>query len=389
MSPHPLHGVSIVGMHNTVQARTLAGETSGSITLAAVLGALEDAEISLRDVDGLNVTRGSGYPVPASDYSLDSYELLGPAPCWQGQSPFGIDAVVEAATAIAAGLCHTVVIANGQAGSYQATGATAPWTRPNLEFTDCWGLYTAAEFALLAQRHMHLFGTKPEHLAEAAAAIRTHGSRNPAAVMSGRGDITADDVLSSRLIAEPFHLLDCSLTTEGGAAVVLTTHERAADLPGPSVRLLGAGVEHRGKGYARAPLWEEWGWIGERAAAQAFGTAGLTTADVDVCELYDPFSFEVIHQLEAFGFCPKGEGGPFVMDGRIRVGGELPVTTDGGLLSFSHNGQAQMLQRVMSGVSQLRGTSGANQVEGAEVVFVSNNAMASRSVLLLGAEVTA
>jgi acetyl-CoA acetyltransferase len=387
MSANPLHGVAIVGVHNTAQARSLPGETAESVTFEAIFGALADAKVRTSDVDGLNVTRGSGYPVPAKNYVMDSYELLGPAPCWLGVSPFGIDSIVEAATAVATGLCHTVVIANGQAGAYAAgSGATAPWTRPNLEFTDCWGLYTAVEFALLAQRHMHLFGTKPEHLAEVASTVRTNGNRNPGATMAGRGDVTPQDVLDSRLIAEPFHLFDCSLTTEGGAAVVLTTTERARDLPGTPVYLLGAGVEHRGRGYARPALWEEWGWVGERAARQAFAAAGCTVADVDVAELYDPFSFEVIHQLEAYGFCPKGEGGPFVMEGRIRPGGELPVCTDGGLLSFGHNGQAQMLQRVIAGVLQLRGQAGAAQVADAEVAFVGNNAMASRSTLVLGRE---
>jgi acetyl-CoA acetyltransferase len=382
---HPVQDVVIVGVHNTRQGRVLEGETSESIAMAAVLGALADAGLTTRDVDGINVTRGAGYPSPSQDYELDQYDLVGARRCWSGLKPFGIEAILEAALAIAAGLCTTVVIGHGQAGAFQAGGgATAPWTRPSYEFTDCWGLYTAAEFALLAQIHMHRYGTRPEHLAEVASTIRTNGSRNPEAVMAGRGDITPDDVLASRMIAEPFHLLDCCLTSEGGAAVVLTTRERAADVPGRGVHVLGADAERRGKGYARPALWEEWGWVGEHAAAAAFGMAGCGPADVDVCELYDPFSFEVIHQFEASGFCERGEGGPFVMDGRIRPGGEFPICTDGGLLSFSHNGQAQMLQRVIEGVRQVRGEAGPGQVPGAEVVLVSNDAMASRAVALLG-----
>jgi acetyl-CoA acetyltransferase len=188
------------------------------------------------------------------------------------------------------------------------------------------------------------------------------------------------------MIADPFHLLDCSLTTEGGAGLVITSIERSRDLPGPKAYLLGGADETRGTGYARPPLLEDWGWVGEHAAKRAFGMAGITPFDVDVCELYDPFSFEIIHQFEAFGFCAKGEGGEFVMDGRIRPGGQFPICTDGGLLSFSHNGQVQMLQRVIEAVHQVRGTAGERQVPGARTALASNNAMAIRNVLLVASE---
>jgi acetyl-CoA acetyltransferase len=316
---------------------------------------------------------------------MDPYGFVGPRPVWIGRHTFGIDAVSEAALAISAGLCTTVVIANGQAGMYRDRSKTAPWTRPIYEFTSCWGLYTAAEFALLARRHMHLFGTTPEQLATVAATIRTHGAMNPNAVMFGKAS-RPEDVLASRMIADPLHLLDCSLTTEGGGAVVLTRADRAKDLYSTPVYILGAGTEHRGTGYQRPPTWEDWGWLGEAAAKRAFEMARCTPSEVDFCELYDPFSFEIIHQLEAFGFCDKGEGGPFVMDGRISLTGELPVSTDGGLLAFSHSGEVQMLQRVIEAVEQLRGRGGARQVPGARLGLVSNNAMAIRSVLLLSRE---
>src|SRR5262249_20206459 len=151
--------------------------------------------------------------------------------------------------------------------------------------------------------HMHLYGTRPEQLAAVAATIRTHGARNPSAVMGNRPPVTVEDVLGSRMVADPFHLLDCSITSEGGCGVVLTTAERAADLDAPALHLLGGGLEKMGQGYTTVPEWDRHGRVGAGAAKRAFGQAGLTQSDVDVCELYDPFSFEIIRQLEVFGFC--------------------------------------------------------------------------------------
>jgi acetyl-CoA acetyltransferase len=160
------------------------------------------------------------------------------------------------------------------------------------------------------------------------------------------------------------------------------------------VHLLGAGLDSFGPAYRHAPVWDlpsRTGdiacHVGARAARNAFATAGLRHADVDVLELYDPFSFEVLRQLEVFGFCEPGEAGPFVLEGHIAVGGSLPVTTDGGTLSFSHGGgSVQMLQRVVRAVEQLQGTCGDLQVPGAEVALCSNGGSGAlfNHVLLLG-----
>lgn len=344
----PLHDVAIVGAYHTEQARKLA-VPEPALLLDAIRGGLASAGIGAADVDGVNASAWvSGVR------AREAVQWLGGRPCWTGTGSAGIEAVLEAASAIAAGLCETVLVAAAQAGEYGDHGATVSWTRPSNEFVECWGLYTAAEFALIAQRHMHVYGTTQESLAEVAAAIRTNGARNPEAVMYGR-EVTTDDVLDSRMVASPFHLLDCCITSEGGASLVLTTRERARDLDVEPVFLLGGGMDRQGMSYTSPPVFDLHGRVGERAGRRAFAQAGLTPADVDVAELYDPFSFEVIRQLEAMGFCGYGEGGDFVMDGRIRTGGELPVATNGGLLSYSHAGLAQMLQKVTNGVRQLRG----------------------------------
>ncbi len=382
---HPLHDVAIVGVANTEQARRLEGHTSFSIAVEAVRMALDDAGLGPGDVDGT-----VGAMAGALEYQL----RCGPA--WRGMGPANAAGVVAAGLAIAAGYATTVVIADGGAAVHTDRAKTAPWTRPENEFVMPLGMFTAAEFALIARSHMHRFGTPPEALAEVAATIRNNGSINPDAVMTGRGPYTAADVLASPMIADPFHRLDCAIDSEGGAALVMTTRERAADLPGEPVYVLGGSGDRFGPAYQHPPSWDLGGrtdlvngWIGRRAAEQTFAMAGLSPADVDVAELYDPFSFEIIRQIEAFGFCGEGEGADFVLDGHIGPTAKLPVTTDGGVLSYSHPGaSAQMLQRVIRAVQQLRGSCATNQVADAEVAFVSNGGAGALfcDVLALGRE---
>ena len=366
---NPLHGVAIAGVYNTPQAKRLDGHTSASVTMMAIRGALDDAGLDYSDVDGLSVS-----PTDPSrlqkDESLDWAYRARLGNVWAGSAMLAIPALLEAALAIASGQCSVVVVASGQAGLYTDRSSTAPWTRPANEFVQCWGLYTAAEYALVARRHMHQFGTTAEQLALAAATIRSYGAINPAAVHFGRA-VTVETVLSSPLIADPFHLLDCSMTSEGGAGIVLTTAERARDLDTPAAFVLGGAVEGSGPGYTYPPTYDLVGHVGRAAAARSFGMAGIKPTDVDVCELYDPFSFEVIRQFEAFGFCAEGEGGPFVESGIMAPGGRFPTCTDGGTMSHSHTGVSQMLQKVVQAVRQVRGDA-PNQVDGAEVAMCSS-----------------
>jgi acetyl-CoA acetyltransferase len=381
MPRNPLHDVVIAGAYHTRQARVLEGVRETDLLLDALRGALAaSGGLGLPDVDGI-ILRGSVTRM----HSRAAAHLLGGRPRWTGDS-LGIEAVLEAAAAIATGQCDVVAIADAQCGQYVEREATSPWTRPENEFVACFGLYTAAEFALMARRHMHVYGTRPEALAEVAATIRSHGAKNPAAVHFGRA-VRPADVLASRMVAEPFHLLDCAINSEGGAGLVLTTASRARDLDVVPVHLLGGALERQGMAYVTAPVWDRYGWCGRRAAQRSFAMCGLSPADVDVCELYDPFSFEPIRQLEAFGFCGEGEGGDFVMGGRIAVGGELPLVTNGGLLSFSHAGTAQLLQKVIASAQVLRGELPESlRVPGAEVVLTSNGGAGALfcDVLILG-----
>lgn len=385
MSRPPRRAV-IAGVHNTRQARRLEGETSRSLIMAAVAGALADAGLTLADVDGISA---------GEDGTSLIYDLrIGPA--WQGTA-FGLMMFHEAVAAVEYGLAEVVVIVAGQAGAYADRAATAPWTRPENEFVAPWGMFTAAEFALVARRHMELYGTTREQLSIVAATIRNNGDRNPEAVYFGRGPFKPEDITASRPIAEPFHLLDCSMTSEGGCGVVIANQDRLGDLRHKAVHVLGTGADSYGPSYQFPPSWDLTGRAGQppnglagrRAADLAFAQAGLQRADVDVLELYDPFSFEIIRQLEAFRFCGDGEGGPFVEDGHIDLRGSHPVATDGGLMSFSHAGSnPQMIQRVIRGVQQVRGEAGPLQVPGARVALCSNGGPGAlfNTVILLGDE---
>jgi acetyl-CoA acetyltransferase len=379
---HPFHDVAIVGVHNTPQARRLPGHDSSSIALQAALGALHDAGIPVADVDGV---------VGAA--AADAVMELGLGPCTRRPSGLGIPSIVDAAMLVASKQCRVVLVLAGGAGLLTDTVA-APWTTPPNELVAGFGLFTAAEFALMARRHMLTYGTTEHQIAAAAAVIRTNGHHNPEAVYHGRGPFTAEDILASPLIAEPFHLLDCATTSEGGCALVLTGADRALHHD-DAIWILGCGSDSYGPAYTVAPVWdytprpggEPAGRVGAHAAAAAFAMAGLGPQHVDVAEFYDPFSFEIIRQLEAYGFCGPGEGGPMVESGAIGPGGSLPVTTDGGTMSFSHPGiAAQQFQRVARAVRQLRGDCPTAQVTDAEVALCSNGGSGAlfADVMLLG-----
>ncbi len=381
---HPYRDVAVVGVHNTLQATVLPGYDSESIATEGALGALADAGLERGAVDGVVSMFAQGLTLS-----------LALGPCTRVPNTLGIPAVLQAAQMIAVGQCAVVLLAGGGAGIYTQRAATAPWTRPANELVVGYGMFTAAEFALMARRHMLTYGTTPEQLASAAATIRNNGHINSEAVYHGRGPFTPEDVLASRMIADPFHLLDCAMTSEGGCGLVLARADIARDLRKPPVWILGGGSDSFGPAYQIPPVWDMTGRdgliagrVGASAGQAVFRTAGIRPADVDVAELYDPFSFEIIRQMEVFGFCGEGEGGPFVAEGHVGPGGTIPVTTDGGTMSFSHAGiSAQQLQRVIRAVHQLRRECTTAQVPGAEVAICTNGGSGAlfTDVLLLGA----
>ena len=218
-------GVAIVGAYNTKQAKRLEGISEPELLLDAMRGTLAAAGVEPSQVDGINVNTWV-----TRMHAREAIQWFGARPMWTGTAVPGIEAVLEAASAIATGQAETVLVAAAQCGEYTQRDSTVSWTRPSNEFVECWGLYTAAEFALMAQRHMHLYGTKREALSEVAAAIRMNGARNPEAVMFGR-EVTPEDVESPRAWwPSPSTCSTAASTPKAAPGMVLTTAERARDL---------------------------------------------------------------------------------------------------------------------------------------------------------------
>ncbi len=362
--------VAIVGVAATGMARRL-DTSSAEISLRAALAALDDAGLAASDIDGL----AARWPGPGGTVfqpgSADWTGVFGQPLRWVCDTyPQGVPGALDAASAIVSGLCETALVFGGQAG-VMGGGSVADYTRPDNEFVACWGSFTAAQFALVAQVYRHRFAPEPERVASVAAAIRNAGHANPTAVMAGRGPYRAADVLDSPLVVEPFRLLDLCLATEGAAAMVLTTLERARDLRQPPVAILGGGSEWYRQQYVDPPRYDEvWG-LGAGAARRAFERAGLGPHDVDVFELYDINTYEVVRQFEMLGLCGEGEGADYLWEAGIGVGDRHPLNTDGGLLSYSHIGWGGPTLKIVEAVKQLRGTAGAGQVPNAEVALVT------------------
>lgn len=359
----------IVGVYATEQALSLPDRSAMSLAMEAVKGAAADAGLCPADIDGAQLD----WPGPGGvrDDGSSWARMFGRDLRWTSDSMLdnsGVRGLLKASAAITAGYADTVIVGGCRLVTRGPDNAPIGAGTP-VEFADVWGSYVVAQFALVAARHMHEYGTTSEQLAQVAATIRNNGTTNPEAMMYGRGPYTAEDVLASRMIATPFHLLDCCIVGEGGAAFVVTTEERARDLPHTPVAVLGGGMEYHQAPYANPALYREVGQIGRDAAARAYEIGGIAPRDVDVFSLYDPNSFEIIRQLEALGLCGEGEGGPLAASGAIAVDGKHPVNPDGGCLSYAWNGTQQMTLKVIEAVRQLRGTA-VHQVADAQLAAV-------------------
>jgi acetyl-CoA acetyltransferase len=237
------------------------------------------------------------------------------------------------------------------------------------QFEVPYGPVVPSLYALIAQRHMHEYGTTPEQLAEVAVTMRRHAGLNPNA--HKRDPITIADVLGSRMISSPLHMFDCAIVSDGAAAAIVTTEDRAADMKKRPVHLLGQGYGLRHGHIGDHKQLTTTGAVD--SGRDAFALAGVERADIDVAQIYDCFTITVIVELEDLGFCAKGEGGRFVEGGRIGLGGALPVTTHGGLLSGGHPGLPGGFFHLIEGVRQLRGEAGERQVANAELALVHGN----------------
>ncbi|MGE0799757.1 MAG: lipid-transfer protein [Lautropia sp.] len=344
--------------------------------------AIDDAGLRVADVDGIVC-----YHMNDSALSRDVAAALGiPALNWWNDSYAGgshtCRIVAEAALAVGSGLARHVVCyraLNGRSG-FRMGQLGAVETGGVFQFMTPYGFGAPPQiFGMIARRHMHEYGTTREQMGRVAITMRAHAVPNERATR--RTPMTMDDYLGARMIAEPYGLLDCCQETDGGCALVVSAADRAADGRWPRVRI--SGVVHGGGRGARLPL-DRAPSLTEsaftRLSQRLYRQCGFGPEAIQVAELYDAFTFEVILQLEDFGFCGKGEGGPFVADGHIALGGRLPVNTHGGLLSEAY---IQGLNSVVEAVAQVRGQAGARQVPDVEHALVTGFGFSAGGAMVL------
>jgi acetyl-CoA acetyltransferase len=351
--------------------------------------ALDDTGLEPRDIGGL---ASAGY---GGMHEVQLAEYLGLTPHWLESTSVGGSSfefqTLHAYRAIQAGDVDTVAIVYGNnqltafgrtlgTGGGGARGGAMPLSM-SYEFPA--GITLVGSYAMAARRHMHQYGTTPEQLASISVQTREHAGRNPNAMY--RDPITIDDVLSSKLVADPLHKLDCCVISDGGCCIILTTEERARGLPHRPVFVRGAAggtTHHSIQGMADMTV-----TAAAVSGPKAFAEAGITAADVDVFEMYDSFTYTVLVVLEDLGFVPKGEGGPFVADGSLRLGAALPTNTDGGGLSSTHPGMRGLFL-LCEATRQLRGEGGGAQVAGAEIAVAhgSGGWLSTQSTVVLGTE---
>ena len=340
-------------------------KTQYQIMAESARGALDDAGLSIKDVDGLFTSGVSGMGIVSlaehlnlnPDF-LDSNSI--------GGSSF-VSHTAHAAAAIAAGYCNVALILYGSKWSSDrfaiGTGG-ASGGDPSEQFENCYGPTTVGDYALVAQRHMHEFGTTSEQLAEIAVTMRKHASLNPLAKF--RDLITVDDVMTSRMVSSPLHLLDCCMISDGGGAVVVTSAERARDLKKKPVSILGAAEACY---HTSAGMRDFTDAAAKQSGPKALARAGVAHKDINMAMIYDSFTITVCVTLESLGFCKKGEGGSFVQNGRVGLGGALPINTDGGGLSSNHPGMRGIFL-VIEATKQLRGECGERQVKDCKIAMV-------------------
>jgi len=352
--------------------------------------AVADANLSKNDVDGL---ASAGY---GGMHEVQLAEYLGLRPHWLdstscGGSSFEFHAL-HAFRAIQAGDVDTVAIVYGNnelsaAGRSLGTGRSGGGGAAAVPYPMSWefptGLTLVGAYAMAAQRHMFQYGTTSEQLASISVQTREHAARNPHAMY--RDPITVDDVLGSKLVADPLHKLDCCVVSDGGCCIILTTEARAKALGRPLVYVRGAaaGMTH----HSIQAMPDLTVTAGAVTGPKAFAEAGITASDVDTFQMYDSFSYTVLVCLEDLGFAPKGEGGAFAASGALQLGGALPTNTDGGGLSATHPGMRGLFL-LCEATRQLRHEAGDSQVDGAEIAVAhgSGGWLSTMGTVVLGTE---
>lgn len=380
---HGMRGKSaIVGMA-TAGIGEAPGFSAMELLGQAAVKAVKDAGLRLQDIDGVfAATSSHAFP------TMSVVEYLGLKPRFfdgtnVGGSSFEMH-LLQATMALEAGLCDAALVCYGS-NQRTAGGRLLSMSEPQWHETPYKPRHPITAYALATSRHMAEYGTTREQLADVALAARGWANLNPEAF--ARGPLTKDEVLSARMISDPLTKADCCLVTDGAAACVLVRAERAKDLPGKPVYFLGAGAANYHRSIVAMPD------LTTTAAAEsgprAMDMAGVRQADLDLVMVYDAFTINTILFLEDLGFCPKGEGGRFVQDGRIAPGGELAVNTNGGGLSCVHPGMYGLFL-IAEAVTQIRGQAGERQIKDCNLAMCHGNGgtLSSQCTAILGSEAT-
>ncbi|MDG2308080.1 MAG: thiolase family protein [Candidatus Binatia bacterium] len=384
----PTH-TAIAGLGVTDQGKVY-GKSAVGFAVDAIRLALDDAGLEPVDLDGLLVNPGLSWGLSGSMGSFAVQQAMGlsnlslSASISLGGASAGA-MIMQAALAIEAGMASTVACVFSDAPlkapksqSGKKSGGTASAYAHSGGLEAAYGMFGVnGRYALVAQRHMHEYGTTQDQLGAIAVSERAFAQGNPSAQFCGR-PLTIEDYHASRWVAEPFHLLDCCLVSNGGVAVIVTSADRAKDLKRPPVHVRGIAQGHPGGD----PL-ETLSSGAVLAGKAALDMADVGLSDIDFCELYDCYTFTVLVTLEDYGFCKKGEGGAFVENGRIGPEGELPVNTGGGQLSsFYMWGMTPISEAVI----QIRGDGGERQVPKHDLALVSGNGgiLSTHSTMIFG-----
>jgi acetyl-CoA acetyltransferase len=375
-------GTAVVGA-TTFGMGESPGYTSRDLAAAASVTALAQAGLEPRQVDGLFVC--------LSDDMLSGMtmaEYLGIRPRLTDSNRTGgstpLIQVMHAALALDRHQCDVALMAYGS-NQRTATGKLANNLRTSIYEAPYRAMSPVSAYALAAARHMHQYGTTREQLGEVALAARHWARLNPDAFL--REELTMQQYLAARLVSDPLGVRDCCLVTDGAAAIVMTRADRAKDHTQRPVYVLGAASATWHQEISNAPDLTVTAAV--ESGARAYAQAGVRPADIDVLEVYDAFTINTILFLEDLGFCPKGEGGRFVEDGRIAPGGKLAVNTNGGGLSCVHPG-IYGLFTLVEATRQLAGLAGARQIVDAEVALCHGNGgvFSSQATVILGTAAT-
>lgn len=379
---------AIVGIAELKPSRWTQGETTIGMMAKVGMQAVRDAGVELKEVDGLLVhpMSGVGMLLPSTLVEFMGMQVNFAESVDLGGAT-GAGMVWRAAAAIATGMCETclcVTAARREQRTPGGGGGGMPDRSPSMEFETPFGAIGANYgYAQIAQRYMHEYGVTPEQLAKIAVHQRDNACMNPDAIFHGE-PITTDDVLNSPVIVDPLHMLEIVMPCAGGAALVVTSAQKARTLPHSPAYVLGAGERCTHKSITYAPSLTDTAI--KAAADRAFDMAGVKRGDVGLASLYDCYTITVLLTLEDAGFCAKGEGGRFVDQHDLRHDGDFPLNTHGGQLSFGQPGLAGGMSHVTEAARQVQGRAAERQIKGLELAFVNGNGgiMSEQVSLVLG-----